>query len=528
MPYKMKYLMFSVRALLAIFVTPFMVSAQVSFSIPPDSIIDYAQYDRIETCNALFQRMSKQLASRLDSTDFRTVIYISAPVDTTPLLIRRSVGKCIDKFGIDAIATHDSITRGKSIIDEALRAYYIGERYERFWSLLDSLTDRIKLDSGYMAYMEKIESVTMAISSIKPVNHTLIDSIHNKYLIPRLLEYKSDLNAYARYWRILFERLDRVYKDSISAGERKYEDLIERIYAEFPDTLIKSQAPGIGGIRWVLRALHDRLAHYAILDSLRIAGPDGYFSVLYSNSKKSGYDTTYRNDFYYGEDKQMFLPLGFIGYRYNGSLWTSDNTEDGVTNREYPLFESSEPHLVMAFDHLCKREFSQNTLRVTSASVSECWSGVEYIKWFTKTYPEVRVTIITDTDGHYGNMVVADPRVESNLIRDFLWEFHKLPVDIVVYYTGSFTMSGVDQRRVDLTNDNKSRYADLVNSPVPFMQPTLISSNGRIVRSFPYGLVSGGISFGAVKNTEEFMNPFMEWYKNNQSKYADDNRHRIK
>lgn len=494
--------------LLGIWLAPKPTVAQAVFSIPSDSITDYTNYDRIETCNAMVARVKRQVADKKDSITYKSRVFLAASVDTTKSILRWNVGECMKKFDIKAIAQHDSLSQGKkSILSDAMQLYYQGRHFDRFFSLTDSvMQDAENSDTAWNAVVAAFRMIAGSIKTVQPVNFHLLDSLQDRYVVPALLANKEDLAAYEAYVRILLDRVDRKYEDSIGAGAEEYQSIVSMIDREVGDRVKTDTSRSAHFIRLLARSAYDKIYHLAILDSLKYGGPDGYFNAFRVNHKLAGFENE-RPFFGYGLTQKFFTPLAFKVYRYGGEVWESDS----ATNAEYDLLQHGKPQIVMSMEALCRNESFHRLPQEWQRGkrTFECWDRYELIKWLKQNYPEIEITIITSTRGHMTEIAFKDPYKEAELIRDSWWGHHKLPANILIYHTDFFNIGDLDRRRQDLSNENFQRYLDMpgVSPNLKYIHVTLLAPDGRVVTTFELG-------YGAIKSAQEKLDAFYSWYQN--------------
>lgn len=519
---------------------PDSVMAQAAFIIPSDSISDYSYYNRIETCNAMVNRVAMQLSRKVDSISYRAKIFIAEPIDTTSSVLRWNVQECMERFNISAISEHDSVRKGKkSILPDAMKLYYQGRHMDRFFALADSVMlevtgKAVKFSSiesdivnnsqrtadsetkgdtvGWWPVVSGFRIIADAIKAVKPVDFQLLDSLQDKYLIPILLDNKQDLKAYADYVNVLLSRIDRKYADSAEAGREEYEDLIVLINRDVGGKVDSDSSDAAIYIRTIKRDIYDKIYHLATLDSLRSRGPDGYFDALRVNHRLSGFKD--ERSFSYGIAEKFFTPLAFRVYNYKGDVWSADS----ATNEEYNLLQSGRPQIVMSAEALCRNEsfhrFPQTWQR--GKRTFECWSRYEMIKWIKENYPDIEITLITSTRGHFTNIAYKDPYEEAEVIKDAWWGFHKLPANILIYHTDFFNLGDFDRRRQDLPDENRERYISMkgVSPRVPYIFATLIAPDGRVVTTFD-------LDYGAVAAAKLKLDSFYSWYQSRAGSVID-------
>lgn len=489
-----------------LYTVPSVLNAQVNFIVPSDSVVDYSHYDRIETCMAMKRRMGKQVANKRDSIAYKSQIFVSRSVDTVEHLLVWSVRECVKKFEVESIAGHDSVSRGKkSILAFAMELFYVGKYYDRFFYLTDSVMNNIEAkDTMYMAYVTAFSPISNAITSISPVDYNLYDSLQDKYVLQKLIQNKKDMSAYSIYAQVMYDRIDRMYDDSLEIDRDAYVKFASMIaddldaHLAYSDTSVEATR-----VKNLLRKAYDKIYYFSSLDSLRKNGPDSYFNSLKVNHTLAGFNNN--RTFLNGVTQKMFHPLAFKAFRYGGNEWNAGKLE----NIEYPLVTSGQPHLVMSLNVICRNERFHRVPEPWQRGprTYECWDQYELIKWVKKHYPDIRISIITSTQGHVVHSAFKDPTEEAELIKQAWWGYHKLPADIVIYYTEYFIMPGLDKRRQDHPGENILRYQELIgNSRMAQILPTLLAPDGRIVTTFPLG-------YSAIKYAKEILDPFYAWYK---------------
>lgn len=488
--------------------------AQVTFITPSDSITDFNQYDRIETCHALSKRMAKQLAAKLDSVGIKRQIFQSAPVDTTNDLLRWSVGECMRKFHISSVHHHDSVARTNTIMPTAIKLYYQGNFKDRFLLMIDSIMlGSQEVHDGYRGHYMAFSSIREAIGAVRPRDYDLIASLEDKYLMPEIIKAKDTGNiaAATEYYNIMLARVGHKYEDSIEASLPAYEEVIDSIQRFLSSHPGGDTSNETYSTRSTLRRVYDKINFATALDSLRRRGPDGYFDALRQSQRLAGFSENYELPNGQG---YSWTPLAFLGFRYGHDTWYADSTRSTTKpeNKEYPLMSKQTPQLIIFLSALCREEHKFLISWVRSSVQSrECWDRYEYIKWFHERYPDIPITIITSTTGNYDELATPDPYQEAELIKEAWWSFHKLPANIVIYHTDYFIMPEHDQRRQDIDNGNLRSYkeipgisATLIELP---LEAILVGSDGRIITTLSLG-------WGAVKRTKEIVDSYYTWYRN--------------
>lgn len=501
-------------------VVPIAASAQISFVIPDDSITDYSQYNRIETCLALFERTRKQLSRKSDSVYARTKIFVKALPDTTHERVRWSVHQCMEKFGPESIATHDSVMRGQSVKNVALRLYYIGKHKAQFLELVGTtLQEKGPADTGFRAALKRFEPVQAAINSVLPVNYTFLDSLVDVHIVPVLTGDPKNVPALSEYYDILYKRVTRIYDEDLERGLEGYRRLVARYRNEIVPIIAHDSSSHANQIRRLMLLAYDRINYVAALDSLRTRGPDGYFNALQVNHQLAGLSGN--RMFIEGVTQKMITPQAFVVYQYGKDPWQSTTTADGqIVNEPYLLSRDGKPYIYMWMNSLCRREHRNlisDALRNTTGE-RECWSNYEWIKWLNREYPDLPVTILTQTIGHYSELAMIDPHREAEFIRDKWWNYHGLKANILVQYVDYFNMQELDERREDIFEGNRYDWLELYGRrssfggrPESSFYTSLVAPDGRIVANFP------GFN---VKKSKEVLEAFQTWYDSSQKQAA--------
>lgn len=511
MQFKMNRYIITLGCILAI--SPDVAKAQITFTIPPDSIVDYSQYDRIETCDALFSRMTEQLSEKHDSIAMRRSIFLSSRADTTSSRINWSIRQCMKSFDIESIGKHDSVLRAGSIRNTALKLYYVGGYEDRFSLLADSIM-RLpsRTDSGYRRLLKQFAIIETAIKSQQPTDWKMIESLQEKYLFSDLLANPHDIGAKAQYYSIFYGRALRSNAESIDSGLDKFTELVGQIQGDIGDKLASDSSYPANRIKGILRDSYDRINYMVALDSLASNGPEAFFRAFQLNHELAGLSG--KRDLPGGMSKKLTAPKAFVAYQYEGEVWQASHADTEIVNSEYQLEPDGRAYVVLWLDALCREENQLTRLGgLRDASPTRnCWPRYEWIKWFKSTYPDIPVKIITATVGHFSTLAMKDPYEEAELIKESWWGFHKLPADIVIYYRSFFNMHDVDGRREDVSNENMDMLTKTVGNSKSIMGTSgpdpvfLVAPDGTIVSEMFTGIKG-------VERSKKVLDAFYKWYK---------------
>lgn len=485
---------------------PLTLGAQVTFPIP-DAIKSFEHYSHFDHCHRLMTRMLSETYQGKDSTWFRDMLMREKSYpDTATAEIRIAVKECLRKFALSDIYKDDSLVKGGSILGKARKLYFISGDTTATLALvgpyLDSVTTLASAEQQFDKHISGAEGFISRVHDKK-----MYELLQGKYTIPFLKERIDSFSSFKKYLFVMKHRADVEYdyfdrEQALTQYNALLDMINERISQQDTTDSLELLYPMRGGIL-------DLIREDAMYDSMRLYGYDGYLAELKKN----------RNNMNLSDSlwlKESALPdlKGFIAYRTDGSIWQP--VTDTIANVNFSFLDSGVPHLLLFETSMCRAEYRRNSggLRPPSQGV-ECWDTYEFIRWFHRMYPGVGITMVTSTVGHLSELAL-DPHEEARLIRESWHGYHNLPVNILVYFTPSFTIS--DGRRVDYPEEwemNRRAYVRTflqtsfkASDYWSNMPAILIDDKARVIRSIRF-------THGAIPRTKKFMDAYYEWYMNN-------------
>ncbi len=117
------------------------------------------------------------------------------------------------------------------------------------------------------------------------------------------------------------------------------------------------------------------------------------------------------------------------------------------------------------------------------AKTNMCARTIAGINRLKEAYPDMEVTIISKTFGSFGNILAGPPEHEAEVFAKYLIEHKKLNAHVAVVESENFRLAGLDNRRIDLPNENEDNYfiANTVNSG--HLNVLLVDPEGKIFYS---------------------------------------------
>lgn len=112
-----------------------------------------------------------------------------------------------------------------------------------------------------------------------------------------------------------------------------------------------------------------------------------------------------------------------------------------------------------------------------------CWDTYAALRRLSERFPELDVTIVSQTTGHIGFSDLLPPQEEAKLLAAWWLDYHKLPGRLLVKETPFIRLPEYDNRRVDDEVENNLKYM------IPFLpgadprRAFIVDTNGTIVHA---------------------------------------------
>ncbi len=434
--------------LIAALVTAVPAVAQTPFEWP-DTAVDVAKYTTLEECRAAVHRVNDLATAReyqetriwmdtirFDESEYRKPVYHE--VGTT-------AQRCMDRFSDPATAPLDDF---RFLIPMYLLAGWPNRAHALAERQLATVSDTSRqfaatLDTLLELYAGRGDWDTRSAPSRRTLlRHDLVDSIVVKHIprvpkrLTRIRLYRKAISAYGREGE---------------ARESRADSLIERVVS-MVDSLTESERRELHEASWLFgegEEQADRMAGlyaFGVLDfydSLRVS------TEKYVRAKRNAWTRAT------GQPPETYLlgaPIGEKAPPIEADFWLGCKGECGVR----PV-----PGRINLLVRLSRQECSgvPEAPSHFGAPMDKCTGTLIPLRRLMQRYPDVVVTIVARTSGHY--LYLKDgitPEDEAKHMRQWL-DWYGIDAPIAVNETEFWRISEHDRRRVNRPDPNDENYS---------------------------------------------------------------------
>lgn len=432
--------------LIAALVSAVPAAAQTRFEWP-DTAVDVSKYTTLEECRAAVFRVHDQATAReyRETHIWMDTVRFNESENRKPVFheVGTTAQRCMARYADPATAPLDDY---RYVIPMYMlagwhdRAYALAER--RLASVSDTSRQfAATLDTLIELYAGRGDWDTRWAPSRRTLlRHELIDSLVLKH-IPRVPK-----------------RLTRIglYRQAISAygspkNESRADTLIDRVIT-MVDSLTESERRELYESSWLLGEgdeQSDRMAGlYALgvfdfYDSLRVS------TEKYVRAKRNAWTRAT------GQPPETYLlgsPIGEKAPPIDADFWLGCKGECGVRPA---------PGRINLLVRLSRQECSSvpESADHIGAPLDKCASTLIPLRRLMERYPDVVVTVVARTSGHY--LYLKDgitPEAEAQHMRQWL-DWYGIDAPIAVTETDFWRISEHDRRRVNRPNPNDENYS---------------------------------------------------------------------
>lgn len=479
-------------------------SSQAQFEVlKPDTSLNIYTY--IDDCVAIGQRLRFQYRIKQDSARYAIPLQGHAAYADDVSIANSTVQKCMQQFNGDqiAIAPDSNVFRFKSM--PWILGYAIAGRYDEVANLIAQELQYIPVDSvseliaGYVDGLSKLLT-----NNIRPLNYGIIDSLLEP-VYTALYPRERDVNAYASYLVALANYMNnkwthwdrdgamalasriKLIVDSVGFTEEELEGLVGHNVYQFPEVVMR---------------YNEVINYFGQLDTLRVNGPESYISIRQQSHQKALGVFADHFPLYVGHPAEPITPNRFIPLSS-----TSQNAMDSVIPRPGRM-----SFMVFLRDG-CRIEGQSGHEDMRPYQRSQCWAAYGVLRRVKKAFPQLDVTVVTQTLGVFGSKLMIDSLEEIKAIQSQWHSFHNLPVNLAIVYTGYWRLPPPDSRRIDIDPPYVDAYFGYPMYPMgtPGHQIAYVISPDRKILS------KAGLDQYAERELMEFLEAAMAWYDNGSS-----------
>lgn len=421
----------------------------------PDTTPDYSRYATAEECLSAIQRLAgKARRSMTYWTD--TVKYTTeSQLASFPEEASAVAGQCIEKFSVDSIPLAE--------------AQYWAEVY--LLANLDAQVEKLYLrkyaDATDSARMEIFVEHINLYRRARPIRFELIKDLS----AVAIAEIPSDSTLWLTG---LYSMLMQVGQD---VGDIEFTlDMASRVidvYNSAPPSAFESEnnANIMKGL--VLQATYF-YKEAEIMDSLAVS-TEAYRQLRAAQAAEY-VDLSLL---------QMGIPAGIEAPGIIADHWYQYNNEQPGSYTKIDSFTSpvADSVNVIVFLHPgCHEAGISSTTGRANPGDGSCWIGYAALKRISQDYPDVKLTIVTNTHGSLGRGAPLSPAEEADTLAAYFLGFHRLPATLAVVDRPNFRLPGLDRRRIDTETENEVNYQIGFSSSIAtFGNAIIIDRDGKVV-----------------------------------------------
>lgn len=497
-----------ITAALAFLIVDRTADAQTSFSVP-DSSVSIDRYVTPEECVSLGTRLRRQYRERDDSARFFRPLSRPLGSETDLTMAVQASRRCMDKFDPESVDITPDSTFSQFRSLSWIKGYLLARDFEssdkvrqREISLIPD--DSVSMLSGYHFHVLHLYQ-----QLVKPMDLDMLDTL-DEYVLRVLSRRGRDPRAFHEIVQVRVRAMDRriSFKEH-SVAAIMASDILKLI-DEFdlqPSDFDKMRDDAESYFGFLPVYLGDVMHRQAGLDSLRIGGPDAYIGLKRELLKAGSGSFMAIWPAYTGEDARP-VDVSFF-YPQKGIPRISS---DVTTNSDSSIPKEGRTSMVVFLLNACRRESNDGRDEdVRKINSSNCWDVYGVLERLNKRFPDLDITLVTQTKGMMGPRLIDDPQDEAEQIRSLWHDHHKLPVNIGVSYTPFFRLTAPDYRRVDETPEYINYYFSHPFFPLgaePNKIAFIISSDRKV-------LLRSRIDQGAEADIIEFLDALMASQRNN-------------
>jgi hypothetical protein len=427
------------------------VSAQVKF-LRPSRGVDIRNYKTLEECAALTDRVwdSIQRHNPL-STDIDTFPYNIAVVERKkpfPPVLTEAAQACVAQIpASNEIAPEDAQMR----VPLLLRA----NRDEEANHIIEQLIAKTPPFNGTEADSKRTGAIQGALywyANARPIRfHAALQLV--------LKEANSTTVPYRRIW-LLSKAADLATKLNDSTRAKELTTLVLGEYHKMSPQQVSNLSPS------QQRFMHNAVGSVTrqeLIDSLR--------------SSVSAYITLRKTDNRFLDRIPNGARVGERATPLQGEYWFTHGSPNATKALVRP--SPGKTSLIVFLSTACRRSIEEREPRLHRGSArQECFGTYAMLKRLLQQFPNVELTIATQTYGYFWPGGPLQPEEEADYLRQWLLDFQKLPGALVVATTPFWHLDAPDNRRI---NDAISNEMSYVTTP---LHAVLVDRDGIIIERF--------------------------------------------
>ncbi len=402
------------------------LSGQTRFA-RPDTVPDYASYRHLDECIAAIRRM-KQQAVLADPVWLDTLSILTQVEKRLPQEVVKYAGECVSRIDADTVPLKQ--------VHMYAEALLVADRDEDAEKLYLRWADTIDNNPAGEGFWQKILTYLNAI----PVRMDKALSVYNSGL-PKF--HPDSVSTNVTFRSMVGSRL-------LAVGDYSLANQIGREIIEITDTMSdKYRTPAYNfSASAIIFPFLKRLMPQEAIDSLELS------TEAYRNYMASIWKSVF------GHEPDLEIgPFAKKAPPVAGKYWYSNLNSTGEIQAILPTVTPDTPAITIVYfagggchSHYKKVDLGRNN------GIASCWGAIHRIRSIMKQYPNIKLTVVSNTFGSFADAPPLNPQQEADTLANYLLGFHGLKGTHVIYETDFIRLADYDNRKVDIETDNQAQY----------------------------------------------------------------------
>lgn len=411
--------------------TPDSLYAQIR-QLPQKSEIDLSNYATPHDCMAAYNRIVRDSlinAERADTIEFDPTDPVLAP----PRYAVYTLRACIERLSPEI--------RRDEASEVWIMALTRAHLFDRAVTLAMTQLEDVPKDSLAVKELKIIADLLKAASNVIPIPIEQLGPLESR--VNTLIRDMSD--SVKSDWETRFfviRNYDaRNRGDTLAAIESAMRTLSDEKQLE----RYSKSALGTNAVYKYLLLVNME----EVKDSLR-RGTDAYVSLsesFWNKARRSG-------------NLAFPYPLGEKATPIVGDfIYSHLNPDTSHASGALVRPEAGRPNLIL-FIKGCRpdKPFTLTENFRPTGNNNYCFDLFASVKRLKKRFPDLSITFVTQTIGFFGHSDPLEPKVEADLLRDWLIKYHSLPISLFVTEGKYFRLPTYDDRVIDEIDENRENY----------------------------------------------------------------------
>lgn len=406
-------------------------SAQTLF-LRPDTTPDYASYRHADECVAALKRTEKSISDKspvfLDTVPFRSVPVPSLPPE---VIVLRQL--CRLNLNVDTLPLSTTHSWAEDLL-------WMGRDQDVEW-LYIRLFDSIDVSR----YFSEIEKMSRTLSRIRPF---FFDAERRLYqIVAKKLPEDSATQRFFVHMKLMEVAFYKRELDSIESFINKALLLANQVPENTRSFDYRYRAPAAG-----------------LILAMLYLNSEGWDSLSISTSAYKQFQLAQFAKVF--PDKDLPISIGLQVPSLKGDFWFQRNDTVSLNRNGSTAYQKIPPETRPVTGKVNAIVFLQGGCHTSTPSSNRgrnnnpanCLPQIAALRRAKLAFPELQVTIVTNTYGNIGDAPPLEPAAEADTLADYFLGFHRIPGVQIVAKTPYFRLSGLDRRIIDGERANTSAY----------------------------------------------------------------------